>query len=233
VTIRQPEKGYRFSIDSVLLSGFAAPHCRGSVLDLGTGCGVLLLLLSRLAPGMVSGTGVEIQRTLCSCAERNFRENGGAGRLRAVRADFRDELPGAARGTFDLVVSNPPYGRAGSGRRNPHPGKETARHEVTCSLPELLAAAARSMGPGGKFALILPSGRYSELLDGALREGMTVEETRRTHGRIGDPPSRILCLLARGGRELPRELPPLYLHEGGGKYCPEVERICRLFRPPV
>jgi tRNA1Val (adenine37-N6)-methyltransferase len=223
--------GYRFSIDSVLLSGFAAPHCRGSVLDLGTGCGVLLMLLSRLAPGMVSGTGVEIQWTLWCFAERNFRENGFADRLRAIRADFRDEVPGVARGSYDLVVSNPPYGRAGTGRRNPHPEKETARHEVSCSLPELLAAAARSMGSAGKFALILPCGRYPELSDNVRREGMRVEEIRQVHARVGDPPSRILFLLAHGGETLPREMPPLHLHEGGGKYCPEVERICRLFRP--
>jgi tRNA1Val (adenine37-N6)-methyltransferase len=230
LVIRQPEQGYRFSIDSVLLSAFAGPHCRGYVLDLGTGCGILLLLLSRIAPEMLSGTGIEIQRTLWSFAERNFRRNGLAGRLRAVRGDFRDEVPGIARGTFDLVVSNPPYGRAGRGRRNPHPEKETARHEVSCSVPELCAAAARSMAPAGKFALILPWGRYPEIQDVARREGMTVEEARRVHARKGNPPSRILVLLARGKGNHPRELPPLHLHEGGGKYCLEVERICGLFR---
>jgi tRNA1Val (adenine37-N6)-methyltransferase len=231
--IRQPEGGYRFSIDSVLLAGFAAPHCRGDVLDLGTGCGVLLLLLSRLAPGMRSGTGVEIQQTLCAFAERNFRENGPEDLLRAIRADFRSEGTGVAEGAFDLVVSNPPYGRPGRGRRNPHPEKEAARHGIHCSIPELLAAAARHMAPDGKFALILPQDRAPEVQDGLPREGIAVEETRRVHARRGAPPSRLLILLSRGGERPPRELPPLFLHEGVGKYCPEVERICRLFRPPV
>ena len=230
LVIRQPAKGYRFSIDSVLLAGFAAPHCRGSVLDLGTGCGVILLLLSRLAPAMGTGTGVEIQRSLCSFAERNFRENGLSGRLRAVPADLREEAPGVFRGTYGLVVANPPFGRAGSGRRNPHPERETARHDVSCTLPELCAAAARAMAPAGRFALILPVGRYPELRDEARREGMEAVETRRVHARPGDPPSRVLILLARGVGNVPRELPPLRLHEGAGKYCPEVERICRLFR---
>ncbi|HEY5190543.1 MAG TPA: hypothetical protein VII77_01055, partial [Candidatus Deferrimicrobium sp.] len=71
--IRQPERGYRFSIDSVILAGFAAPLCRGAVLDLGTGCGILLLLLSRLTPWMFSGTGVELQEDLLDFARRNFR----------------------------------------------------------------------------------------------------------------------------------------------------------------
>ncbi|HEX7519419.1 MAG TPA: methyltransferase [Candidatus Deferrimicrobium sp.] len=133
--IRQPERGYRFSIDSVILAGFAAPLCRGAVLDLGTGCGVMLLLLSRLAPGMLAGTGVELQEDLLDFARRNFRDNCPDGRLFAVPGDFRREIPGIEPGSFDLVVSNPPYGRAGHGRRNPDPGKESARHEVTCALP--------------------------------------------------------------------------------------------------
>jgi tRNA1Val (adenine37-N6)-methyltransferase len=231
LVIRQPERGYRFSIDSVLLAGFSAPHCRGRVLDLGTGCGVLLLLLSRLAPGMDSGIGVEIQPALCAFAERNFRENGPCRSLRAVRGDFRREAPGAAPGAFDLVVANPPYGRAGRGRRNPHPQREAARHEVHCSLRDLFEAAARYLAPAGGFALILPHDRLPEVQDGARRAGMGIGEMRRVHARKGAPPSRVLLLLARGTGQQPRELPPLYLHEGEGKYCPEVERICRLFRP--
>jgi tRNA1Val (adenine37-N6)-methyltransferase len=231
--IRQPEKGYRFSIDSVLLAGFAAPHCRGRVLDLGTGCGVLLLLLSRLAPGMRSGTGVEIQPGLWAFAERNFRESGPEGLLRAVRGDFRCGGIGIPEGAFDLVVANPPYGQPGRGRRNPHPEKEAARHGIHCSLPELLSAAARAMAPAGKFALILPRDRFPELKGGLPRESMAVEETRQVHAREGAPPSRILILLCRDGGRPPRELPPLHLHQGLGKYCPEVERLCRLFRSPV
>ncbi|HEX9191292.1 MAG TPA: methyltransferase [Candidatus Deferrimicrobiaceae bacterium] len=232
LVIRQPERGYRFSIDSVLLAGFAAPHCRGHVLDLGTGCGVLLLLLSRLAPGMDSGTGVEIQPSLCAFAERNFRESGSDRRLRAVRGDYRREAPGAAPGAFDLVVANPPYGRAGHGRRNPHPQREAARHEIHGSLQELIDAAARYLAPAGRFALILPHDRFPEVQNGARRAGMGIGEMRRVHAWKEAPPSRGLFLLARGAGERPMELPPLSLHDGGGKYCPEVERICRLFRPP-
>ena len=230
LVIRQPERGYRFSIDSVILAGFAAAYCRGSVLDLGTGCGVLLLLLSRLAPAMHTGTGVELQEDLLVFARRNFRDNCPDGRLVGVTGDFRGAIPGVEPGSFDLVVSNPPYGRAGHGRRNPDPGKETARHEVTCALPELFAAASRFLSTDGRFAFILPYRRLSEIDPCAGMEGLRVEFVRVVHSREGEPPSRGLCCAVRGVNGTPRLLPPLFLHGGTEKYCPEVERICRLFR---
>jgi len=230
LVIRQPGRGYRFSIDSVLLAGFAAPFCRGRVLDLGTGCGVLLLLLSRLSPGMVSGTGVEIQEDLHAFARDNFRGNGCTARLVAVKGDFREDPPGVAPGAFDVAVSNPPYCRAGRGRRNPDPGREKARHEVTCTLPELFAAASRSLTSSGRFAFILPYPRLPEIEPCAVKAGFRVEFLRTVHPLAGDPPSRLLCSAVRGGVGMPCELPPLCLHGGAEKYVPEVERVCRLFR---
>lgn len=214
----------------MILAGFAAPLCRGAVLDLGTGCGVLLLLLSRLAPAMLAGTGVDLQEDLLDFARRNFRDNCPDGRLVAVPGDFCEALPGVETGSFDLVVSNPPYGRAGHGRRNPDPRKETARHEVTCTLPELFAAASRFLSAGGRFAFILPYRRLSEIEPCAAKEKLRVESVRVVHPRDGAPPSRGLCCAVRGGRGTPRLLPPLFLHDGPEKYSPDVERICRLFR---
>ena len=231
LVIRQPERGYRFSIDSVILAGFAAPLCRGAVLDLGTGCGVLLLLLSRLAPAGFSGTGVDLQEDLLAFARRNFRDNCPGGRLVAAPGDFRGDIPGVEPGSFDLVVSNPPYGRAGHGRRNPDPMKEAARHEVTCALPELFAAASRFLSADGRFAFVLPFSRLPEVEPCAAKARLRVDRLRVVHPREGSPPSRVLCSAARGEAGSPRYLPPLFLHGDREKYCGEVERICRLFRP--
>ena len=189
-----------------------------------------MLLLSRLAPAMISGTGVDLQEDLLAFAHRNFRDNCPDGRLVAVPGDFRGAPPGVETGSFNLVVSNPPYGRAGHGRRNPDPGKEAARHEVTCALPELFAAASRFLSENGRFAFILPYQRLSEIEPCAAKAGMRVEFVRVVHPRDGEPPSRGLCCAVRGGRGIPRLLPPLFLHDGPVKYCPEVERICGLFR---
>jgi tRNA1Val (adenine37-N6)-methyltransferase len=179
---------------------------------------------------MLSGTGVDLQEDLLDFARRNFRDNCPGGRLVAVPGDFRGEIPGVEPGSFDLVVSNPPYGRPGHGRRNPDPGKETARHEVTCALPELFAAASRFLSADGLFAFILPYPRIEEIEPCAAKEGMRVDLLRIVHPRNGSPPSRVLCRAVRGEAGTPRVLPPLFLHGDREKYCGEVERICRLFR---
>ena len=233
LSIRQPEKGYRFSIDSVLLAGFAAPFCRGSVLDLGTGCGVLLLLLSRLSEEMSFGVGVELQEELFECARDNFLSNGPEGALQAFHGDFRETLPDIVPGSFDLVVSNPPYVRVGDGRRNPDSGRETARHEMSSSLEDLFSAAIRFMAPRGRFALILPVERIRDIEACRRRERMSMKITRLVFPREDKPPSRVLCCLARESCGSTEELPSLILHAEKEKYCPEVEKICSLFRPGV
>src|SRR3990172_12680121 len=103
IRIRQPEKVYRFSIDSVLLADFAAPYCGRSILDLGTGSGVVLLLLASRCREVSQGVGVEIQPALWEFACRNIEENGFGGRLSAVLRDFREDLPGLAPRSFALV----------------------------------------------------------------------------------------------------------------------------------
>ena len=173
---------------------------------------------------------MDLQEDLLDFARRNFRDNCPDARLSAVPGDFRGEIPGIGPGSFDLAVSNPPYGRAGHGRRNPDPGKELARHEVTCALPDLFAAASRFLSATGRFAFILPYPRIEEIEPCAAKVGMRVEFLRVVHPRDGMPPSRGLCCAVRGGSGIPRLLPPLFLHEGPAKYCTEVERICRLFR---
>jgi len=227
LSIRQPAKGYRFSIDAYLLSDFAAAFSGGRVLDLGTGSGVLLLLLSRMGSFMSTGIGVEIQPALHDFARRNFTENGMEGRLAAVLGDFRLPLPGVSPGTFDLVVSNPPYRRVGEGRRNPDPQKDIARHEVACSLPELFRAAAGYLSPKGRFCATGIPRRLPEMLSCAETEGIHPQALRFIHPYAGSPAN--LLLFAGGRRRVPefRVLPPLVVYAEKGRYHPEVERIYR------
>jgi tRNA1(Val) A37 N6-methylase TrmN6 len=232
LSLRQPARGYRFSIDAFLLADFAAAFCGRTALDLGTGSGIVLLLLARLCPGLRRGVGVEIQRELWEFARGNFEENGLEGVLTAVNGDFRSEPSEPVPGGFDLVVSNPPFRKAGEGRANPDPGKKIARHEVTCTLPDVFRAAGRHLSPAGRFAMIGLPRRLPEILSVAADAGIFPERLRFVHPYEGRPAN--LLLFAGRRRKVPELtiLPPLAVYEGRGKYHPEVERIYRGITPP-
>jgi tRNA1Val (adenine37-N6)-methyltransferase len=232
MSIRQPEKGYRFSIDAVLLADFAAAVCGRSVLDLGTGCGIVLLLLARLCPCLRHGVGVEIQRDLWEVARRNFEENGFEGVLAAVHGDFREPQPELSPGAFDLVVSNPPFRRLGEGRRNPDPQKEIARHEARCTLADVFGAAVRTLSAQGRFAMIGRPERLAEILSCASTAGIFPERLRFVHPYADRPANLVLFT---GNRSRPSELsvlPPLAVYDSSGRYHSEMERIYRGLIPP-
>lgn len=227
LVVRQPRRGYRFSVDSVLLADFAAPFCGGSVLDLGTGSGIVLLLLARLCPGLSRGVGVELQPALLDFAQANIEANGLSGRLSAVLGDFRENVPGAPAGAFDLVVSNPPYRPVGQGRRNPDSQKEIARHEVACTMADLFRAAARFLAPKGRFAAVGLPRRLPEILALASASGLSLEAIRFVHPLPGRAAN---LLLFAGGRRKgggPEVLPPLCVYAAPGRYAPEAQAVFR------
>jgi tRNA1Val (adenine37-N6)-methyltransferase len=223
--VRQPERGYRFSVDSLLLADFASPFCGGTVLDLGTGSGVVLLLLARLCGVLERGVGVEIQRTLWECACRNIRENGFGDRLSAVLGDLRKEIPGLSPRSFDLVVANPPYRRIGEGRRNPDPRKEIARHEIACTMADVFSAAGKYLAPRGRFAMVCPPGRLPELFALGGAAGIVPETVRFVHPYADGPANRVLVAGSRRKASEPVVLPPLVVHAARGRYHPDVLAI--------
>lgn len=227
LSIRQPTRGYRFSIDAVLLADFAAAYRGRTILDLGTGSGVVLLLLARLRTGLHCGVGVEIQQDLWEFARRNIEENGLGGALSAVHGDFRQAQPGLSPGAFDLVVSNPPFRRLGEGRRNPDPQKEIARHEVTCTLSDVFRAAGRYLSPRGRFVMIGLPQRLPEILSCAAAAGIFPERLRFVHP-YADRPANLL-LFAGSRRKAPELsiLPALAVYASSGRFHPEAERIYR------
>ena len=208
--VDQPESGYRFSLDSVLLADFASPWCGRSVLDLGTGSGVVLLLLARQCAGLKKGVGVEIQRPLWESARRNIEENGLGDRLSAILGDFRDR-------------------KIGVGRRNPDPGKEIARHEVACTLADVFSAARKYLALRGRFALVCPSPRLSEVFALGAAAGIPPQTVRFIHAHADEPANRVLVA---GSRRKAREvavLPPLVVYSSRRRYHPEVEGIFSKF----
>jgi tRNA1Val (adenine37-N6)-methyltransferase len=170
---------------------------------------------------------VEIQRDLWEFARRNFEENGLGEALTAVHGDLRCGPGEPVPGGFDLVVSNPPFRKAGEGRMNPDPRKKIARHDVTCTLSDVFRAAGRHLSSAGRFATIGLPRRLPEILSCAAEAGIFPEKIRFVHSYEGRPAN--LLLFAGRRRKVPELAipPPLVVYEGRGRYHPEVERIYR------
>ncbi|MFH1057470.1 MAG: methyltransferase [Pseudomonadota bacterium] len=223
LSIRQPRRGYRFSIDSVLLA-FFAPQTAGPVADLGAGCGVLCLLLA--ARGLAGPfTALEIDPLAAACARANFAAHGLAGAV--LTADLAGPLPEPPAAGFGLIVSNPPFGRAGHGHIPPDPSRARARHELALTAADLWSAAARLLAPGGRFALCGDPRRLPELLAGLAGHGLAPRRLRLVHGRAGKPASLALIEAVKGGgAELTVE-PPLCIYAEGQSYSEEVAAMYR------
>ena len=202
----QPRDGYRFSIDAVLLSRFATIRPGDVVVDLGTGCGIIPLILLLTKPvGHVFG--LEVQAELISQAARNARLNGLEKRMDAVRGNFRH--PPFGSGFANLVVCNPPYRKINSGRINPDPQKAIARHEILASLDDLLFSAAGLLTKKGRFTLVYPAARLAEVFVRMRRVNLEPKRVRIHHPDLESSAKLALIETMLGGRPGLEILPPL------------------------
>ena len=226
-------KGYRilqdpgafcFGVDAVLLADFAEASRSDRVLDLGTGNGILPLLLDARDKGGET-VGLELQEAAAELARENFALNGAEERLRAVCGDLREASQLFGRASFDVVITNPPYQEAGRGLVNPDSAKMLARHEIACTLEDILREAAAVLKPRGRFYMVHRPKRLAEILSGMEREGIAPRTLRFVHSHAEDPASLVLVSGARGGGKELRVLPPLILYGADGQYTPEVYEI--------
>ncbi len=159
----QKKKGYRFSIDAVLLSQFVKIRKGERVIDLGTGCGILPLFLSQITKTR-SIVGVEIQERLAECAKKNVLLNHLEDTISILQQDLRKLEKTFPAGSFDVVLSNPPYRKFRSGRINPSLEKAIARHEIRGTLEDLISAASYLLRAKGRCYFIFPATRTVDLL---------------------------------------------------------------------
>jgi tRNA1Val (adenine37-N6)-methyltransferase len=211
VQVLQKKRGYRFSVDALLLSQFARIRKNEKVVDLGTGCGIIPLLLSQTT-GAQSFTGIEIQKELASIARRNVILNRLQDRITIHHQDVR-ELKGLfPPGSFDVVLSNPPYRKSRAGKMNPSLEKAIARHEIQGTLEELTGMMAYLLPPKGRCYLIYSASRAVDLLVSLRNNGLEPKRLQWVYPRIGEEAGFVLTeSLKDSGTEL-RVLPPLILH---------------------
>jgi len=212
VQIIQKKKGYRFSVDAILLSQFIKIHKDERVIDLGTGCGILPLLLSHTTKAR-SFIGVEIQKGLADCAKKNVTLNHLENRLSIIKQDFRELRNTFPPGSFDVVLSNPPYRKYQTGRINPSMEKAIARHEMKGTLTDLISVASYLLPPKGRCYLIFPVLRTVDLFVAMRDEKLEPKRLRFVHPFIGKEAKFILTeSIKDSGVEL-NIMDPLILHE--------------------
>ncbi len=221
--IIQGRNGYRISLDPLLLCAFARVKEKDSVVDLGTGAGVIPLLLARRTDGGRL-VGVEIQADLADRARRNVALNGLEGRIEILHHDLRavrEILP--AQG-FQVVLANPPFRQPGNGRLSPAGERAAARHELAGNLEDFLKAAGFLLGDGGRFFVVFLAERLADLLEGMRLQGLEPKRLRTVHGRVDDPARMVLVEGRKRGRPGLKIEPPFFIYEGGG-YGAEVRSI--------
>jgi tRNA1Val (adenine37-N6)-methyltransferase len=198
--------GYRFSIDAVLLAQFVSIKRNDVVVDLGTGCGIIPMLLLLTEPvGHVFA--LEIQPELAGQAARNARLNGFEHEVEIILGDLKH--PPLAPSSADVVICNPPYRPKDSGRINPDPQKAIARHEVLSSLNDILDAAAKTLRVKGRFAMIYPAARLADLLIKMRGFNLEPKRLRVVYPSMRSDAKLALIEASVGGQAGLKILPPL------------------------
>ncbi len=207
--IIQKKKGYRFSLDALLLTDFIRISPGDEIIDLGTGSGVIPLILAKRSKAK-RVIGVEIQRELAEMALRNVQLNNLEDKIAILHRDLR-KLPGELpAGSFDLVLSNPPYRTSSSGRLNPDQEKAIARHELTCSLGELLKVAGYLAKSKGRVALVYSATRLVDLMEGLRKERLEPKRLRLIHPDSDTKAKLILIEAIKGGKVELEVMSPLF-----------------------
>lgn len=219
ILVLQKKKGYRFSVDAPLLADFVQTEEGDDVLELGTGCGIISLLLS-LKP-FRHLTAVELQPSLADLARRNVRLNHLEERISVVEQDWMDIRQECG---FDVVFSNPPYHKRDSGHLSHTEEKSVAKHELKDSIFDIMRKTSRLLRKDGRADFIFPAKRKKDLLEAAETNGLQVKLMRSIYPRTGAEPNFVLFAFDfTSGRTEIR--PGLVLYDEQGRYTEDVRRI--------
>ena len=222
LVIDQEKTGYRYSIEPFLLADFMSLLPGQSVLDIGTGCGIIPILLMQRAPGLKI-TAIEIQD--CSQAKKNIQQNGMEQKITLIHGDFLKEAENLEPESFDHIVSNPPYRKIQTGRINPDAGKALARHELSLNMNSLLDKSVSLLKTGGQIVLAYAPKRMSETLRELECRSLYPRQARFIHGNFQAPAKIFLVSALKGKKTDFAVAPPLAVYNNDGTYSKEAESL--------
>lgn len=221
--IQNPEK-FCFGMDAVLLSGFAAVKQGERVIDLGTGTGIIPILLRAKTLGR-DFTGLEIQEESADMARRSVAVNGLSQDIQIITGDIKEASTIFGASVFDVVTTNPPYMNDQHGLKNPSLPKAIARHEILCTLEDVLRESAKLLRPGGRFYMVHRPQRLAEIIRMLSKYSLEPKRMKFVHPFVDREPNMVLFECTRGGRPEVRIEAPLIVFERPGVYAREITEI--------
>ena len=221
--IIQSKDKFCFGMDAVLLSGFADAKSGENVLDLGTGTGIVPILIAGKSQASKI-IGVEIQEEVYEMATRSVKLNDLEERVEIVNADIKEIDKVLEVNGYHVVTSNPPYMHM-DGIKNPNDKKAISRHEVKCNLEDVIRAASRLTMPRGKFFMIHRPIRLVDILTLGRKYNMEPKQIQFIHPRAGKAPNLVLVEFMKDGKPELKILDPLYVYGEDGNYTEELKAI--------
>ncbi len=224
--MEQPKAGFRFSTDSLLISSFVSVPFKARILDLGTGSGVIPLgIILRNLEKQITITGMDVNPEMVSAAQANVDRLGFSEEISIVRANVC-QPDFAPSGSYDLVVSNPPYRSEGRGRSCPDESKNKARFEVECDLDAFAATASRMVRNRGRVCFVFLAERLAELISSFTRNKLEPKRMRFIHGRLSSPSKVVMIEAVKNGKPGLVLEPPVILFKTGTDLTSESVEYC-------
>lgn len=222
--IIQHKDKFCFGMDAVLLTFFAKVEEEEEVLDLGTGTGIIPILLEAKTKGK-HFTGLEIQPESVDMAIRSVRLNNLTDKIDIVHGDIKEAENIFKKASFDAVTSNPPYMNDNHGIKNPELPKAIARHEILCTLEDVVKEATLMLKPGGRFYMVHRPHRLIEIITCLKKYKMEPKRIQFVHPFIDKDANMVLVEAIRGGKSMVKIEKPIIVYETPGVYTQQIHDI--------
>lgn len=222
--IIQSTKCFKFGTDAVLLAHFADVKKGDSVVDLGTGQGIIPIILCART-NVKKVFGIEIQQKLYDMAQRSVLYNNLSDKIIIINADLKEPIPSLPKGEFDVVTCNPPYKPCGGGLENEIFEIKAAKHEILCNLEDVIKCGAQLLRFSGRLCICHRPERLCDIICLMRQYDVEPKRLRFVHGKSNKAPSLVLIEGKRGAKAGIEISPPLIIHNEDGTYTNEVNLI--------
>lgn len=222
--IIQKQNGFKFGIDAVLLADFAKNARSSATLDLCTGTGIVPILLSEKTDTQQI-FGLEIQEDIAEMAQRSVQYNNLNERVYITGGDLNNAPCIYGRGKFDKITCNPPYMKCGAGLQNDTDTKSVSRHEIMCTLDDVLRVSRELLISKGRFFMVHRASRLADILCTMRKYRIEPKQLRLVHPSPEKAPNLVLVEGMKDGGEELKILPPLYVYDSDGNYSEEINKI--------